>query len=292
MNALGERLYFPGMSETRVLFHGGTATALGTVRVIAEQIDGRGVPSSPMRVFGSYALVLITRGGGRYRDAVGARRELLAGDAILVLPDVGHTYGPGPGQRWDEIFVTFEGTLFDGLRASGVLRPDCLVWRPPAAWRERFGIFANGPAPGVGADRLRQVSELHALLVDLVAEESPASASDPWLEQAKALLDEGLERPLELGRVAERMGLAAETFRRRFAQSAGVPPARYRATRRIEAAANLLRQTTMTHRQISESLGFTDEFHFAKRFKSAMGVTPRDFRQGSPAESASRDMLD
>jgi AraC-like DNA-binding protein len=38
----------------------------------------------------------------------------------------------------------------------------------------------------------------------------------------------------------------------------------------------------MSHREIAESLGFRDEFHFSKRFKQWAGVPPRDVRRAAP----------
>ena len=58
-----------------------------------------------------------------------------------------------------------------------------------------------------------------------------------------------------------------------------MPTGRYRAGRRIETACDLLQYTTMTGAQIAERLGFSDEYHFSKRFKELRGKSPRQFRR-------------
>jgi AraC-like DNA-binding protein/predicted GNAT family N-acyltransferase len=73
--------------------------------------------------------------------------------------------------------------------------------------------------------------------------------------------------------------MSYESFRKRFQRETGVSPARYRTLRRIEAARELLRYSPqLTNRQIAETLGFADEYHFSRRFTQIAGSTPRQFR--------------
>lgn len=77
-----------------------------------------------MRVLGSYALVYVVGGGGEYSDARGTRRQVSEGDLIWVFPDIPHAYGPARGGRWDEIYLVFDGPVFDLWRQRGLLDPD------------------------------------------------------------------------------------------------------------------------------------------------------------------------
>jgi AraC-like DNA-binding protein len=56
----------------------------------------------------------------------------------------------------------------------------------------------------------------------------------------------------------------------------------YRAIRRIDAACAMLQQPGPTMRDIAASLGFSDEFHFSRRFKQITGMSPREFRRLLP----------
>ena len=102
--------------------------------------------------------------------------------------------------------------------------------------------------------------------------------------RARSLLDTDLGRPIDLAAVAAEVGLSYENFRKRFQRAMGVSPARYRTVRRIEAARELLRYTPqMTNRQVAASLGFSDEYHFSKRFTQITGMTPRQLRRRTAA---------
>ncbi len=250
----------------------GQVTLMGTIR------DSSGVPATPMRVLGSYAVVYLLGGGGRYEDARGVREEVAAGDLLLIFPDIAHTYGPLPGGRWDEIYVVFDGPVFDLWRERGVLAPEAPVYHlePVENWLRRFGEIA---APGLSP--LERVCRLQTALADALANyrRDPAAALDEeWLARARALLDADPGAELYVDDTARRLGLSPETFRKRFARLAGIPPWRYRMTRVIERACRLVHEGRLTNKEIAAQLGFNDEFHFSRRFKRITGRSPTQFR--------------
>lgn len=93
------------------------------------------------------------------------------------------------------------------------------------------------------------------------------------------LLADDLTAALDMRRVAADVGLPYDTFRHRFAAEVGQPPLMYRNTRRLQAAAILLRMTDLTLRTIAHTLGYTDEFHLSRRFRAHFGMPPRDYRR-------------
>lgn len=235
-----------------------------------------------MRVFGSYALVYVMAGGGTYRDANRVRREITPGDCILVLPELAHYYGAPRGARWDECYITFEGPLFDLWRAAGWLDATRPVFRldPLENWLPRFRAFAETPRGVTRVERARELAALQGLLADIL-ETAPDGAVPPpdWLRRARWLLESNLERPYDGPAAAREAGLPYQTFRKSFARQMGMAPSRYRAARVMEAAQGLMRHGNLTNAEIADRLGFADEGHFSKRFKSVTGQTPRAFRQ-------------
>lgn len=96
---------------------------------------------------------------------------------------------------------------------------------------------------------------------------------------AMGRLADDLTASTALTTIAAESGLSYDTFRRRFTAQVGQTPAAFRNVRRLEAAATLLRLTDLTHREIAHTLGFADEFHLSRRFRSHFGVAPRDYRR-------------
>ena len=59
---------------------------------------------------------------------------LTTGDVVLVLPERAHWYGPGRGRTWDELYLVFDGPVFDLWRGTGVLDEAHPVHSAPDGW--------------------------------------------------------------------------------------------------------------------------------------------------------------
>lgn len=268
-------------NPVRIVSQDELGSPLGRVRATAFVDDAPASLPRPRRVFDSYVLAFVHEGAGSYVSDLVPQRAIDAGDAIVVVPGDPHWYGPPDGGRWSEIFVVFDGAVFDALAVAGVLGARDPVRRlaPLGPWRERLSEFAGRPRPSSAVERRLELLELAALLVELRGgAEDPKPVPRP-IRRARELLAADLTAELELREVAAAAGLPYETFRKRFRAATGSSPAAFRLDRRIEAARMLLRMTTMTHRAIAASLGFADEYHFAKRFRARVGTSPRDYRR-------------
>ena len=271
----------------------GAASPLGRISVVGHLRHSRGLPCSPMRVLGSYAVVYLLAGHGRFRDASGYSADVGAGDLLTLFPDVGHTYGPDGGDPWSEVYVIFDGPVFDLWRSEGLLDPGRPVrhLEPVDTWSTTFQSVSAAPRrPGAAAGVLGVCQWQNVLAAALLATDGPVADShdDRWLARATALLDADHRREAPLEQVAGELGLSYDGFRRRFRRLAGTSPARYRSSRAIDLACELMAGGELTDRDIADRLGFCDEFHFSHRFRALTGHSPRQFRASLPRPARSR----
>ncbi len=106
-----------------------------------------------------------------------------------------------------------------------------------------------------------------------------AEAGDAWgqvLRQARVLLERDLDQRLDMTGLAERLGVAYPTFRRRFREAMGVSPGAYRVRRRLEQARVLLLEHSV--KQVADELGYSDPFTFSAQFKAHFGLSPQRFQ--------------
>lgn len=266
-----------------------SCTPLGRV-VVTGTLHKLGTdPQASGRVLGSFGLVVVTEGGGTFSDARGTTAVVSAGDALLLFPDIAHSYGPRPVGAWRENYLVFEGPVFDLWRDAGVLDARRPLLRAPVrtAWVQRVGALATRPARWwTGDDALADVCEVQSLLAELVAEgpeqEGGGTDDQSWLAAATRLLRDDVRRERSLEDVARELTVSYPAFRRRFRALAGMSPGRYRSLAAIEQACALMAATTLTDRQIAADLGYSDEFHFSHRFTALAGRTPRAYRNALP----------
>lgn len=264
----------------------GIASPVGRVTLAGRLTESRGLPERPMRVLGSYAAVYVVAGGGRFLDGQGHRAEVGAGDLLLLHPEIPHTYGPRPGGRWSEIFLVFDGPVFDLWRAHRLLDPARPVVRlePPQRWAGEFARLLDDVQQSRPRSGLRVVCRVQEVLAAALTgpRGSGADTDQRWLAGAMALLDADVRQETPLQRLSAELAMSYDGFRKRFRRLAGVSPGRYRAMRVVDRACELMAETTLTDRQIAAELGFCDQFHFSHRFRAITGQSPRQFRATLP----------
>jgi AraC-like DNA-binding protein len=105
------------------------------------------------------------------------------------------------------------------------------------------------------------------------------------LLRAKDEIDRRYAEPLDVATLA-RTALASEAhFARSFKRAFGETPGRYLQRRRIERAADLLRETDRPVSQVCLDVGFTSLGSFGTAFRALMGEPPtayRDRHRGAP----------
>jgi transcriptional regulator GlxA family with amidase domain len=103
--------------------------------------------------------------------------------------------------------------------------------------------------------------------------------SDELVVQAQEWLRRHAAEAVQLGELAQRLGISLRTLDRRFRSATGTTPQGYLQQRRLDTARDLLRTTDLDIREIAAAVGYGDSGYFARQFRSAMQQTPRQYRQ-------------
>jgi len=93
------------------------------------------------------------------------------------------------------------------------------------------------------------------------------------------LIDDRLDAPPELAKMAALAGMGTGQFVRSFRQAFGVTPHQYVLQRRIDRAKSMLGSGHRSLTSIALELGFASHAHFTAAFHARTGSTPSDYRR-------------
>lgn len=198
-----------------------------------------------------------------------------------------------------------EASLLDGLRAT-VHWEDyedfALAYPEVGAVKDRFVIdgkrlTTSGSLPTVdlmlevirqrqGYSLALEVSRLFRYEQPSFHVDEPLSAAsaglrmhDPRVTQAVRLMEEHIEQPLVLARLARRVGISARHLQDLFQQSIGAPPHVHYLALRLNAARRKVIETTGSFADIAAATGFNSASAFARSYRAGFSESPSETRR-------------
>jgi AraC-like DNA-binding protein len=106
-----------------------------------------------------------------------------------------------------------------------------------------------------------------------------AGVRDRHVGRALTLIHENPARAWTIDALADEIALSRSAFYERFVRLIGQPPMQYLTQWRMQAAANLLRQSRAPIASIALDVGYESEAAFARAFKRLVGAPPASWRR-------------
>lgn len=101
------------------------------------------------------------------------------------------------------------------------------------------------------------------------------------LREIVQYMEEHCTEPLHLAELARKSGLTERQLRHQFSQLYDCTPLQYLWNLRIRRACYYLASTDLPIAEIAELVGFEDNNYFSRRFRQALSMTPREYRNQS-----------
>ncbi|HET9068280.1 MAG TPA: GlxA family transcriptional regulator [Amaricoccus sp.] len=132
----------------------------------------------------------------------------------------------------------------------------------------------------------RAAKSLHIMIIDEAAAEEPQPGmplalvtGDALVRRALLLMQQSIDAPLPIGRVAAQLGVGRRKLERHFREALGMTPRDADRLIRLDQARHLLRTTGRSATRIAADTGFCDLPHMIRAFRAAEGMTPDAFRR-------------
>ena len=111
--------------------------------------------------------------------------------------------------------------------------------------------------------------------------DAPAPSAAVSLGQTVRFLEEHCAEPLTLADLARESAMTERQLRHQFSRLCGCTPLQYLWNLRIRKACYYLAATDLPITEIAARVGFEDNNYFSRKFRQAMSMTPREYRNHS-----------
>lgn len=145
----------------------------------------------------------------------------------------------------------------------------------------RVGVAARGLASAwisrdtPEAELIRSTSQFL-----IAALQSDETRTPRWLDHVYERLQ--AETPPSTRELAHELGLNPHWLCQAYRAAVGEGIGETVRRRKVEAAVNLLRSTTLSAAEIAAEIGFSDQSHMIRCFNAVLGATPRNIRRDWP----------
>lgn len=235
-------------------------------------------------------LVYIDSGSGWYRNSAGDNFRVSAGTALLLYPNVYHSYAPDPEKGWSEFWVGCDGSYPQFLIAEDAFRRKNHPARVGLyqGLSDDFGqlcrVAMGRHSPAIKSQLLGGVINRilgRMLVLDKTAVVEAEPAADDAVAKILAYLDDHVEGEVDFKTLPDMTGMRYDKFSRLFHSATGMTPHQYYLDKKIKAAITLL-QSGLSVKETSYRLSFDSPFYFSRLFKKKTGESPQAFKNRTP----------
>lgn len=236
------------------------------------------------RVLNEFAVVYVTHGAGEFDSRGTGPEKLAAGDGLIVFPGVWHRYRALKSTGWGIYWIHFQGQTADRLRADAVLDPRRAVVQVGLdplllqAFRDVLDAVRAEPA-GFMQIAAAKTLEILARLVGAASSRRGLPRLHDVVSRARLRLEEEPAGLPVIDELIAEFDISRTHFFRLFREQTGQTPYQYHLELKLRRAAEMLRDSGLSVKEVAAALGFRTAYHFSKLFRSKNGASPKAYRQ-------------
>ncbi len=211
--------------------------------------------------------------------------RIKSGQGFLIFPGQINTYIADVNLPWEYIWIEF-----DGLRVKEAL--------------DLTGLSTNAPVYHPQYKDLREQMMNEMLYIIRHPKETPyhlighlflfldyltqstritvpkqsSRMSDYYIKEAINYIEQNFQNDITIEEIANLCGINRSYFGRIFKNAIGRSPQEFLMNYRMVKAAELLKLTSLSIAEIGSAVGYENQLHFSRAFKTVYGISPREWR--------------
>lgn len=187
--------------------------------------------------------------------------------ALIFCTDAPFSYWPAEG-KWDFWWFAFRGDISCPIGHLFQVHESILIEQ-----------LCQKAAMSLYTDSSSSAAYL-SCMISLIANtpEKPMDSREVLFCEAQELIKKNLYH-VNISSVAEQLSISTRTLNSLFHQYAGCSPKSYMQDYVMEKGKYLLKNTTKSILEISDEMGYTNQFHFSRCFRLKFGISPSQYRK-------------
>lgn len=200
------------------------------------------------------------------------------GSAVIFPPKYRYKYFGNPPIHY--LYVHFTGSYADRfLEECGFVDLPCIIENDfSVEMQSKFNLMINAFLYKDPLYIQKSACLLQEILISIY-ENAKDKAEDSPLKASLKYIHNFFTSKIDIPYLANLENLSNSRYVTIFKKQMGKSPNEYIIDLRLQLAKSLLENTNMSIRQISESVGYTDQYFFSRLFKKHIGVSPQAYRK-------------
>lgn len=211
--------------------------------------------------------------------------SLHAGEGFMIFPEQVNTYIADINNPWEYAWLEFDGLRVEqALESAGISQEQPIYRTQDTELREKMQNEMLIIAENGRASQFMLIGHLY-LFMDCMIRSAEHSGivitnrlRECYVREAVAYIENNYQKNMTIEEVAGALRLNRSYFGKIFRQATGKSPQRFLMNYRMVKAAEQLTQTDRQINEIGASVGYENQMHFSRAFKTIYGVSPREWR--------------
>lgn len=212
--------------------------------------------------------------------------RLQQGQGFLIFPGQTNTYYADMDDPWEYIWVEFDGIrVKESLSLVGLSESSPVYQTDQDDLRDLMEEEMRYLVDHEDASAFQLIGHTY-LFVDYLLRSAvtPRNSSmsklqDLYVREAMAYIEQNYQNGITVEDIARQTGLNRSYFGKIFKVATDKSPQQYLIDYRMTKAAQLLKLTALSVGEVGKAVGYPNQLHFSRAFKTSFGLCPREWRR-------------
>ena len=209
-----------------------------------------------------------------------------SGEGFLIFPEQVNTYVADMSNPWEYTWLEFDGLRVKHALEVAGFSPEQPIYRTKLQdLREKLKNEMLQIVENNNASQFQLIGHLYMFVDYLTRSADNAGINvanrlrDSYIREAVAYVENNYQKNITVEEIATALKLDRSYFGKIFRLATGKSPQRFLMNYRMIKAAELLTLTKTPISEIGVSVGYENQMHFSRAFKTIYGISPREWRR-------------